>query len=347
MLIKFKIILLVTAIATLVGCNDEVLFDENVHTQFYLRNDDADMPVIVEGNTASRTFVVVLHGGPGGSSMPYYYQIPDFTDEMEDNYAMVYWEQRSSGVSMGNPDESTLNLNQFTEDLDHLLTVLEYKYGEDIDLFLMGHSFGGMLGSAFLTSTYAANHDISGWINVDGLPTFVGYNGYVKNYGLTFLEGQTSTEWDDLRTKLEDLDAENTSLEEKTLANAYGYDMEEKARDLGIANPKPIESIMPAFFFGNYNPVVALLNHEKVNEPLLLDIIDLNFTDLLAAVDVPALYMYGEFDFVVPPTLGKEAYDAHGTDDKEFHILSKGSHNILATNPNESNALMIDFIENH
>jgi len=347
MLRKFNTLYLLVLLVTLISCKDEILFDENAHTQFYLRNDGADMPVIVEGNTNSKTFIVILHGGPGGSSMRHYHQIPDFTDEMEDNYALVYWDQRSSGVSMGNPDESTLNLNQFAEDLDQLLTVLEYKYGEDINLFLMGQSFGGMLGSAFLSSNYLDNHDIDGWISVGGVHNFQNYNKFVKGYGAAFLERQTASDWNQLRSQLDVLDSEATSLEQKTLANQFGYDMQEKARDLGIANPKPLESLVPAFFFGNYNPAVVFLNHEKVNDPLILDIADLNFTDLLGAVNIPALYLHGEFDFVAPPTLGKEAFDGYGTDDKEFHILSKGSHNILATTPEESKVLMIDFIDRH
>lgn len=278
--------------------------------------------------------------------MRHYHQIPDFTDEMEEHYALVYWDQRSSGNSSGNPDESTLNLNQFAEDLDHLLTVLAYKYGDDIDLFLMGQSFGGMLGSAFLTSEHLVDHNIAGWISVGGVHSFIDYSKFVIKYGAAFLNQQTGAEWDRLRTKLDAMDSTDLSLEQKTLANSFGYEMQEKARDLGVANPKPLESLVPAFFFGNYNPLVVLLNHEKVNDPLILDISELSFTDLLSAVNIPALYLHGEFDFVAPAILGQEAFNSYGGNDKAFHVLSKGSHNILATNPEESKQLMIDFINN-
>ena len=110
------------------SCKDN--YDYNrVDDFFYLRNDGADMPVYVEGNLSSNTFIVVLHGGPGGDAHAYNSAISAFSDRMESNFVMVYYDQRGSGTSMGRYKNSILTVEQHAEDLNFLINLLLDKYG--------------------------------------------------------------------------------------------------------------------------------------------------------------------------------------------------------------------------
>ena len=53
---------------------------------FYLKNDGAEMPVFVRGNAAATKVLVIVHGGPGSTSLQHYYQIPEFTQRMEEHH---------------------------------------------------------------------------------------------------------------------------------------------------------------------------------------------------------------------------------------------------------------------
>ena len=50
---------------------EEITLSDNAKDHFFLKSDGAEMPVWVEGNTESKTLVIFLHGGPGGSSIGY------------------------------------------------------------------------------------------------------------------------------------------------------------------------------------------------------------------------------------------------------------------------------------
>lgn len=324
---------------------EEEAMAENMSQRFYLRNDGADMPVTVEGNSASKVFLVILHGGPGGSAMRHYHQVPEVTDALEQDYALVYWEQRSSGMSSGNASQESITLDQFSDDLDKLLVLLRHKYGSDIKLFLLGQSFGGILGSYYLTQGFADDGDIAGWISLGGATGFKDYTGLVKRYGNDFLSQNDNPEFDELRTKFAELDSNDQSIESITDANEFAKELQEKVRDLGLAEPRQVEGITSAFFFGDFNPLVAILNKDNVNETLATRMKDLSLAEDMKRATPPALYMYGEFDFIVPPTIGKLAFDAYGNSDKQFLIFERGTHNLLATHPEKSVAVISDFIE--
>ena len=108
----------------------------------FFRTEGADLMVNVDGNTDSNVFIIYLHGGPGGGSIAYnqgYY-----SDKMEEDYAVVYLDQRGNGSSQGNYDRSALTLEQNSKDIYNLTQFLKAKYGENISVFLSGHSWGGI-----------------------------------------------------------------------------------------------------------------------------------------------------------------------------------------------------------
>ena len=55
--------------------------------------------------------------------------LPAF-NELESSYATVFWDQRASGSSQGNSQNSLLTLPQFVEDLDKLVDLISHKYNQ-------------------------------------------------------------------------------------------------------------------------------------------------------------------------------------------------------------------------
>ena len=67
------------------GCQKEkITFSENVSEVFYVENAGESMRVQVQGNTASNTFILVIHGGPGVSS--YFYDTKYISQNLGDKY---------------------------------------------------------------------------------------------------------------------------------------------------------------------------------------------------------------------------------------------------------------------
>lgn len=133
-----------------------------------LRHKGADMPIWVHGNLDSRKIVLYLHGGPGECALC----LRSYFARAEEQVAMAYWDQRMAGSASGNSDPATLNYQQFAEDLRLVLQLLKKQY-PDVDIYLLGHSFGVEMAWQFLTT--GQNQDlVAGFIAMDG--TFSTYH---------------------------------------------------------------------------------------------------------------------------------------------------------------------------
>ncbi len=109
-------ILLVTLL-TITGCSKtEFRLDEVIH----IRHQGADMPAYIHGNSESEIFIVVLHGaGSFGLS----FRDGAFTEDLEENYVVVHWDQRGQGMSQGRYGQTDDLVNLMAEDVIALATL--------------------------------------------------------------------------------------------------------------------------------------------------------------------------------------------------------------------------------
>ena len=84
--------------------------------------------------------VIVLHGGPG-NDFRYLLDLKALADE----YFVVFYDQRGTGLSPRVPAEE-LNIDNMVDDLHN---IVEY-YGKGEQVYIIGHSWGGMLASAYV-----------------------------------------------------------------------------------------------------------------------------------------------------------------------------------------------------
>jgi len=77
------------------ACTKEPLFDDDVTLNLWLSHEGADMPVTIEGNTNSKIFIILLHGGPGGSGQVFNNYFTPFSDKIEKDFAVDIVERNS------------------------------------------------------------------------------------------------------------------------------------------------------------------------------------------------------------------------------------------------------------
>jgi proline iminopeptidase len=91
----------------------------------------------------SDPMVIVLHGGPGGD----YRYLLNNTAFVNNNYYVVFYDQRGSGLSQRHP-KSAYTIQVMLDDLNAVIA--HYKTGPNQKVFLLGHSWGAMLATAFI-----------------------------------------------------------------------------------------------------------------------------------------------------------------------------------------------------
>jgi proline iminopeptidase len=85
--------------------------------------------------------VIVVHGGPGGD-----HHYLKSLSPLSDNYHVVFYDQRGTGLSP-RVDKNQLTIEQ---SLDDLSLIVDHFAG-DRDVILIGHSWGGMLVTGYLS----------------------------------------------------------------------------------------------------------------------------------------------------------------------------------------------------
>jgi pimeloyl-ACP methyl ester carboxylesterase len=328
-----------------------------VDDYFYLRHDGADMPVYVEGSTLGNTFVIVLHGGPGGDAHVYNQGMAEFSHRMEEEVAMVYYDQRGSGVSKGKFEQGDLSEEQFAEDLHQLILLLKQKYGDNQSIFLMGHSWGGTLGTKYILTGNYQNH-IDGWIEVDGAHNFIGAGEMVRHFievGNKQVEAGNSEDfWNEVMNFSREVDTLNPTDQDLSKLNEYGYEAESKLSEAGVIQIS--SDINPFVYLGGlrnyytnsgYDPITGKVNSFFTNSGFgMFDIVKtLDYTGQLGQITVPTLLIWGEYDMVVPPELGKQAYNKLGSSTKELVIFKNCGHSPMMNYPKEFADKLLEFID--
>jgi proline iminopeptidase len=87
--------------------------------------------------------LVVLHGGPG-ADYRYLLNCKAFAD---DDFRVVFYDQRGAGLSKRHPKDS-YTIQQVLDDLTAIIE--HYQRSPEQKVFLLGHSWGGMLATAYI-----------------------------------------------------------------------------------------------------------------------------------------------------------------------------------------------------
>jgi pimeloyl-ACP methyl ester carboxylesterase len=99
--------------------------------------------MIIRSRDETHPVLLFLHGGPG---MPAYVISERYPTGLEDDFTVVWWNQRGAGLSYspGIPPE-TMTVEQLIADTVAVTNCLRQRFGQH-KIYLMGHSWGSFLG---------------------------------------------------------------------------------------------------------------------------------------------------------------------------------------------------------
>ena len=339
---KISLIISIFCVFIVFSCTRE---HTDTFEHFYLRNGNADLYVEINGNIESDVFVILLHGGPGGGAGDY--NGGYFTDEMEEDYAMVYIDQRGNGASQGTNSYDDLTIDNNSEDIYLLSQVLKEKYGEDISMFLAGHSWGGLTSAH--TLIYTDIQDVlKGWIDMNGAHDFVIHDTEVvkmlQEIGTQEIASDNNLLfWEPLLERVNDMDTLDISDEDSAYLNNQGFQAEQMF-DLADDDSEATPSFgldAPDFSF-------ATLSADSAVNPILNEESErFGLTDELFQITIPSLFLWGKYDFVVPPAIGEIAYENVGSTEKELIIYDRSGHSPMDNEAIQFTVNVKEFVETY
>lgn len=326
---------------------------EEADTFYHIQSDGTELPVWVKGNTASNKFVIFINGGPGLTSLDIAkIDMLGWENSLEKEFALVYYDQRGTGNAQGLIDDQTLTMEQYVKELKLVVQSIKAQYQES-EVYLMGHSFGGFIGQHFLLED--GNQElITGWININGSTIVDVEKEWV--YRLKFLE-------DIAHEKMNENPAKWTEVLEWVDANNPIISKEQKSEWRGFIG-QPGDGVLPEenaeisggdmlriVFASSYNIFPAYLssNLSEVGRLMYEDIKGVDLLPKLNQLTLPTLYLWGKYDDIIPPQLGRAAFDLMGTtdDEKRLVLFESSGHQPFINEPEAFQAAVIDFVKNY
>jgi pimeloyl-ACP methyl ester carboxylesterase len=138
--------------------------------------------VCARGRSADNPILLVLHGGPGSAMTPMFVH---YNRALENDFIVVNWDQRGAGKSYSRKiQKESMTVDRFVEDAHELVVWLKARFGKE-KIYLLGHSWGSVLGT-LLVNRYPGD-----FIAYAGTGQFVnGRDNELDSYRFTLSEAE-------------------------------------------------------------------------------------------------------------------------------------------------------------
>lgn len=310
-----------------------------IDESFWVEIEGAQLYTSARGNAKTGAVIIHVHGGPALGSHKFYYERPLSYRTMEEEGIVVYYDQRGLGLSTGNFDTDKYSLEQFIRDLDQVVDVISLKYGTDKRIFLFGRSWGGKLTTNYLLNN-SRQAKITGWISTNGshdLPL-------IRNIGKQMLmdvadeqisSGHSVDQWVKIKNFAEDFDPSDASEQNQSDYGTNAYEgMELLKKDGQILERNELTWLSGNDKYQNTALVpneIAWNNLQGIAGKIYNQLLTESVLDQLHKIQIPILMIYGEYDLICPPKMGRKVFDLAGTSkkDKRFAIYKNIGHGSL------------------
>jgi pimeloyl-ACP methyl ester carboxylesterase len=297
--------------------SEKIFVDINgVRQGMFIKSKDARNPVLL-----------YLHGG-----MPDYFLTEQYPTGLEDDFSVVWWEQRGSGISYSaeTPSE-TLTLEQMISDTLEVTNYLRQRFGKE-KIYLMGHS-----GGTFIAIQAAAR-----------APEF--YHAYI---GVAQMSYQLKSEKLAYDYMLQQFQMNgNTNMVRKLEAapvtmtggtpDAYRALRDPAMHSLGIGTMHQMDSVVTGIFLPSLQSRDYTLM-EKVHTwtakaksgvaSLWDDMLATDLSKQVTKLDVPVYFFSGIYDYTVNSTLAKEYFEKIQAPVKGFYTFEGSAHSPIFEEP--------------
>jgi pimeloyl-ACP methyl ester carboxylesterase len=323
---------------------EQISIGTDVHDVFFLQEKGNSMPIQLHGNVASNKLLLMVHGGPGGSSMRYRDEYLK-SSNIEKEFAIVYWDQRLSGSTQGNSSDTNIAL--YKDDLKKVVQLLKFRYGSDKKIYLLAHSWGGFLAPYFLED--GNNQDmVTGYIHVDGAHNYDLNDSLTREMLLVYgkkeiAKNKNKDKWKEI------VDYCNAHVHNESFAvgrqlNTYASAAEGLIEEIKVPNTSSFNNLITnnrsftSETSNAYNLFLLNIDEQAYAVPI---------SQNLYKIKLPILLLYGRYDFICPVGLKNDIIKNIGSQDVSERIFEQSGHSPRVNEPEAFWNEVINWVKKH
>jgi pimeloyl-ACP methyl ester carboxylesterase len=295
--------------------------------------------MIIQSTDISHPVLLFLHGGPG---MPEFFLNTTHPTGLEQDFTVVWWEQRGAGLSYG-PDipAQSMTLAQLIDDTISVTDYLRHRFGKD-KIYLLGHSWGSFLGIQVAAAAPELYHAYVGM----GQVSFQ-LKSEVAAYSYMLDQYRARGDAAMVRT----LEAAPVSMVEG-LSPAYLRLRDTAMHGLGVGTTRDMTSVITGVFIPVWRCRAYTLR-EKVNiwrgiafsrSFLWTDFIGTDLATHIHELDLPAYFFTGLDDYTANHDLAKAFFDQISAPVKGFYTFQNSAHSPLFEEPQLARNILLQDV---
>ncbi|HLO28256.1 MAG TPA: alpha/beta hydrolase [Anaerolineales bacterium] len=283
--------------------------------------------MFIKGKDVSNPVLLYLHGG-----MPDYFLSERYPTGLEDEFTMVWWEQRGSGLSYSSDiPRDTLNLDQMISDTLEVTNYLRQRFGKE-KIYLMGHSGGSFIG----IETAARKPELYyAYIGVAQMSDQLKSEKLAYDYMLQQFKENGNTRM------LRKLEAAPVTLTGGT-PPAYLAVRDEAMHSLGIGTIHEMNSVVTGIFFPSLQNRDYTLTEKmhlwrgKASSGIATLWPEMAATELskqVTKLEIPVYFFEGIYDYTCSYTLAKDYFEKLQAPVKGFYTFEQSAHSPIFEEP--------------
>jgi len=285
-----------------------------------------DQYLIIRGADQNKPVMLFLHGGPGS---PEYAFMKEYNPFLENDFVMVYWEQRGAGKSWSKniPPES-MTLEQMISDTRELSEYLAERFDKE-KIYVMGHSWGSFLG---ILTAYQHPELFHAYFGIGQVCDQ--YRGELVSFEWVKEQARKHNDKRAIKT-LENLNFPDSLagsdawkgflMTERKYVMRYGGGVTREMRGMG-----PLVKMLLTTREYTFCDKMNFMKGTMFSlEHLWLEVVHANLFNEIDSMQVPVYIFQGVYDYQTPYVVARDFYEQLKAPHKEFFTFENSAHSPL------------------
>ncbi|MDO4273229.1 MAG: alpha/beta hydrolase [Eubacteriales bacterium] len=285
--------------------------------------------VSIRAEKENAPLLVYLHGGPGDAALPL---VMKYNKMLEQQFTVVVWEQRGAGKSYYKFD-GNITIDIFLKDLHTLAEHLLGRFHQS-SLYLLGHSWGSILGLRFVQ---AYPELVRTYIGCGQVVNMRKSSETAYEYALAHADKKSLK-------RLREIDC---SYQGDNWLNDLLFVTRQVVKHKGsLYGRRNYNDLVFPFLFSPYYTLPDLIRRQKGSlqaiQHLWQEIMEIDF-EAQTRYGAPVIFIEGRYDSHVSSALVKEYFDRIETE-KQFYWFEESCHFPQWSESEKFNKLLCEFI---
>ncbi|MBW9152324.1 alpha/beta fold hydrolase [Clostridium estertheticum] len=273
--------------------------------------------ISIKSTNIENPLLLILHGGPGDTSLPLVHK---YNRALESHYVVVVWEQRGAGKSYYKfKVNEAICIDTFVEDAFELAKILLQRFKQN-KLYLIGHSWGSVIGLKLIEKHYELFHTYIGCGQVVNMRKAMKIS---YDYAIEKNKDKNNLK---ILSKLKEIDC---SYNGQNWMNDLLFVTKQVVKHKGsLYNQTNWNKFIWCFLTSKEYSLRDLINRQKGSyqaiKYLWQELMTVNF-EKIKQFQVPVIFIEGRYDYQVSAKVAEEYYN-NITSQKRIYWFEKSCH---------------------